>query len=174
MSTRKQGAVRPTHQWELLVPQFEWPEQERYEEIRPLVLFDVAVAERAQEVGTSESTLYRRLDRFAEEGMEAHFDVPTAKRRSLPPAVRRLILDLNAEHPPFNFNEIANVVRAAFGRKPDVRSVGRVLEEEPIPLKMVRRYPPYHEAEDMLEAGARTCSREGRKTAPEDKNEECG
>ena len=51
----------------------EWPEQERYEELRPLVLFDVSVAERAQEVGTSASTLYRRLDGFAEEGMEALF-----------------------------------------------------------------------------------------------------
>jgi len=55
MSARKRGGVRPTHEWELLVPLFEWPEQERYEQIRPLVLFDVAVAERAQEVGTSAS-----------------------------------------------------------------------------------------------------------------------
>ncbi len=73
MSARKRGGVRPTHEWEPLLPLFEWPEQERYEEIRPLVLFDVAVAERAGEVGVSESTLYRRLDRFAEEGMESLF-----------------------------------------------------------------------------------------------------
>ncbi len=50
MSARKRGGVRPTHEWKLLVPLFEWPEQERYEEIRPLVLFDASVAERAQEV----------------------------------------------------------------------------------------------------------------------------
>ncbi len=154
MSARKRGGVEPTHEWELLVPLFEWPEQERYEEIRPLVLFDVSVAERALEVGTSASTLYRRLDGFAEEGMEALFDAPAAKRRRLPPAMRRLILDLKAEYPRFNPNEIANVVRAAFGRKPDVRSVGRVLEEEPMPLKMVRRYPPYHDAGDVLDARA--------------------
>jgi hypothetical protein len=48
--------VEPTHDWQLLVPLFEWPEQERYEEIRPLKLFDVSVAERAAEVGTSAST----------------------------------------------------------------------------------------------------------------------
>jgi len=51
MSARKRESVRPTHEWESLVPLFEWPEQERYEEIHPLVLFDVSVAERAQEVG---------------------------------------------------------------------------------------------------------------------------
>jgi transposase/transposase-like protein len=154
MSARKREGVRPTHEWELLLPLFEWPEQERYEEIRPLVLFDVSVAERAEQVGTSASTLYRRLDRFAEEGMEFLFDAPTAKRRRLPPSVRRLIVDLKAEYPAFNLNEIANIVHACFGRKPDVRSVARVLEEEPMPLKMVRRYPPYHEARNVREARA--------------------
>ncbi len=154
MSARKRGGVQPTHEWELLVPLFEWPEQERYEEIRPLVLFDVSMAERAAEVGTSASTLYRRLDRFAENGMESLFDAPATKRRRLPPAVRRLIVDLKAEYLRFNLNEIANVVDACFGRKPDIRSIERVLDEEPLPLKMVRRYPPYHEAEDVREARA--------------------
>jgi transposase len=142
VSANKRQRVRPTHEWELLLPLFEWPERERYEEIRPLVLFDTSVAERAAEVGTSASTLYRRLDRFAEEGMESLFDAPTARRGRLPPAVRRLIVDLKAEYPAPNLNEIANVVRAAFGRKPGVRSVGCVLSEEPLPLKIVRNYPP--------------------------------
>jgi hypothetical protein len=53
MGRGKLGNVEPTHGWQLLLPLFGWPEQERYEEIRPLVLFDVPVAERAQEVGTS-------------------------------------------------------------------------------------------------------------------------
>ena len=154
MGRSKRGGVEPTHEWGLLVPLFEWPEQERYEEIRPLVLFNASVAERAAEVGKSASTLYRRLDRFAEEGMEALFDAPAAKRRRLPPAVRRLIVDLKAEYPAFNLNEIANVVRACFGRKPDYRSVARVLDGEPLPLKIVRNYPPYHENEDPREGRA--------------------
>lgn len=33
MSARKRESVRPTHEWESLVPLFEWPEEERYEEI---------------------------------------------------------------------------------------------------------------------------------------------
>jgi putative transposase len=154
MSARKRDGVRPTHDWELLLPLFEWPEQEDYETIRPLVLFDVTVAERAAEVGVSASTLYRRLNRFEEEGMESLFGAPTARRKRLPPAARRLILDLKAKYPRFNTNEIANVVNACFGRKPDVRSVARVLDEEPMPLKMVRRYPPYHEAEDVRDGRA--------------------
>jgi transposase len=154
MGASKPRRIEPTHDWQLLLPLFEWPEQERYEQIRPLVLFDASVAERAAEVGTSASTLYRRLDRFAEEGMESLFDAPKAKRRRLPPAVGRLIVDLKAEYPAFNLNEIANVVRAAFGTKPDVRSVERVLSEEPVPLKIVRNYPPYHESEDPRQGRA--------------------
>lgn len=65
MSANKRGGVRPTHQWKLLVPLFEWPEQERYEQIRPMVLFDASVAERAAEVETSSGTLCQWLDRFA-------------------------------------------------------------------------------------------------------------
>jgi putative transposase len=154
MSANRRRKVDPTHDWQLLLPLFGWPEQERYEEIRPLVLFDASVTERAREVGSSASTLYRRLDRFAEEGMESLFDASTAKRRRLPPAIRRLVVDLKAEYPAFNLNEIANVVSAVFGRKPDVRSVARVLAEEPVPLKIVRNYPPYHEIEDPQEARA--------------------
>jgi transposase InsO family protein len=63
-------------------------------------------------------------------------------------------VDLKAEYPAFRLNEIANIVHACFGRKPDVRSVARVLEEEPVPLKIVRNYPPYHEARDVREARA--------------------
>ena len=137
-----------------MVPLFEWPEQKRYEEIRPLVLFDVSVAERAEEVGLSQSTLYRKLGGFEAEGMESLFASQTARQRKLPPAIRRLIVDLKAEHPPFNLNEIANVIRACFGRKPDVRSVGRVLAEEPVPLKIVRNYLPYHEIVDPREGRA--------------------
>ena len=63
-------------------------------------------------------------------------------------------MDLKAEHPAFNLNEIANIVRACFGRKPDVRSVARVLAEEPLPLKIVKNYPPYHEAQNPAQGRA--------------------
>jgi transposase len=101
MSRRIRRSVEPTDDWKQLKLLCRWPEQERYEEIRPLVLFDASVADRAEEVGTSASTLYRRLSRFEEGGMENLFDAPTAKRKKLPPAIRRLILDLKAEYPRF-------------------------------------------------------------------------
>jgi putative transposase len=77
--------------------------------------------------------------------MEGLFESEAAKRRRLPPNIRRLIVDLKSEYQPFNLNEIANVVRACFGRKPDVRSVKRVLDEEALPLKLERNYPRYHQ-----------------------------
>lgn len=83
--------------------------------------------------------------------MEGLFEAETAKRRRLPPNIRRLIVDLKAEYPPFNLNEIASVVGACFGRKIDVRSVRRVLNEEALPLKMGRNDPRYHEMEDSGE-----------------------
>ncbi len=153
MAGRRQR-VEHTEDWEQLRLLVKWPEQERYEEIRPMVLFDASVVERAAEVGISASTLYRRLDRFAGDGIEGLLDAPTAKRKRLPPSVRRLIVDLKSEYPAFNTNEIANVVHACFGRRPDYRSVARVLDEEPVPLKIVRNYPPYHETEDVRDARA--------------------
>lgn len=91
--------------------------------------------------------------------MESLFDAPAAKRRRLSPAVRRLIVDLKTEYPRLNLNELANAVRAAFGREPDVRSVKRVLDEKPVPLKIVplkivRNYPPYHASKDPREGRA--------------------
>jgi putative transposase len=142
---RKRKRVGPTHEWERLVPLFEWPEQENYEVIRPLVLFGEPVAGRASEVGLSERTLYRRMDRFEIEGMESLFDSEPAKRRlRLPPAIRRLIVEVKSEYPRLYLNEIANIVYVRFGRRPDPRSVRRVLEEEPIPLKIIKRFAPYH------------------------------
>ncbi len=142
---RKRPRVEPTDDWQEILPLCWWPEQVEYERIRHPVLFGSPVNERAEETGVSERTLQRRIERFEKEGMEGLFEAETAKRRRLPPNIRRLIVDLKAEYPPFNFNEIANIVRACFGRKPDVRSVKRVLDEEALPLKLERNYPRYHE-----------------------------
>src|SRR5215210_185774 len=142
---RKRPRIEPTDDWQELLPLFWWPEQVEYERMRQPVLFGSPVAERAEETGVSERTLQRRIERFEREGMEGLFGAEAAKRRRLPPNIRRLVVVLKAEYPPFKLNEIANVVRACFGRKPDVRSVKRVLDEEALPLKLERNYPRYHE-----------------------------
>jgi transposase len=101
--------------------------------------------------GVSERTLYRKIAAFREEGMESLFDAPKAKRRVLPPAIRRKIVDLKAEHPPLNLEEIANICGTLFGRRPDGQTVKAVLEESAIPRKLVRRFEPYHEIPDDRE-----------------------
>jgi putative transposase len=144
---RKRPRVEPTEDFQQILPLCWWPEQVEYERMRQPVLFGSSVAERARETGVSESTLRRRIGRFEDEGVEGLFATKKAKRRKLPTNIRRLIVDLKAEYPPFNLNEIANIVGACFGRKPDVRSVKRVLDEEALPLKLERSYPRYHEME---------------------------
>jgi hypothetical protein len=90
MSARARNGrrVERTDDWEQLEILFGWPEQARYELIRPLVLFGEQVAERAAQTGTSASTLYRRTSRFEAEGMASLFDSEKVRRRKLPPSVR--------------------------------------------------------------------------------------
>lgn len=142
---RTQEGVEPNDEWEQLKLLCRWPEQSAYEEVRPLVLFGLPVAERAEETGSSERTIYRRISRFESEGMDALFASEGAKRRALPPAMRRFVVDLKAEHPPMRPHEIASVCYVRFGRRPDYRTVERVLAEEPMPLRMVRRFAAYRE-----------------------------
>lgn len=79
--------------------------------------------------------------------MDGLHGTEAAKKQKLPPSIRRFIVDLKAEYPPFNLNEIANIVRVCFARKTDVRSVKRTLDATALPLKLERNYPPYHEME---------------------------
>ncbi len=94
--------VEPTDEWEQVELLCAWPEQRDYELIRPLVLFGAPADGRSQETGASSGrTLRRKAARFGAEGMESLFGSETARRRKLPPAMRRLVVDLKAEHPAF-------------------------------------------------------------------------
>jgi Helix-turn-helix domain len=81
---RRRERVEPTEEWEQLALLCRWPAQLAYEEIRPLTLFGGSVAERARETGTAERTLYRRVGRFEEEGVESLFGSGAARRKRLP------------------------------------------------------------------------------------------
>jgi putative transposase len=156
MGRNKRPKAEPTDDWELLFPLFEWPEQQAYEELRPLVLFGGSVAERAGETGTPERTMYRRVERFEKDGMLSLFATDPAsaraKRRGLDPAIRRMIVELKAEHPKLNANEIANIVYVRTGRRLGKHTPARILAEEVIPLKLSRLLEPYHETEDVKDA----------------------
>jgi hypothetical protein len=141
-AARRRRRVGPTDDWEQPELLCLWPEQRDYELIRPLVLFGSPAAERAGETGAaSERTLQRRARRFEAEGVESLFGSDRAGHRQLPPALRRRIVDLKAEYPGFNLNEIANVCYVLFGRRPDQKTRRRVLAEESVPLRMGRRFP---------------------------------
>jgi putative transposase len=156
MGRGRRRKVQPTEKWHELLPLFEWPEQQAYEELRPLVLFGGSVAERARETGTPERTMYRRVERFEEDGMMSLFATDPAaaraRRQGLEPAVRRMIVELKAEHPKLNANEIANIVYVRTGRRLGKHTPGRVLAEEVVPLKLSRLFEPYHETQDVREA----------------------
>ena len=47
--------------------------------------------------------------------------------------------------------EIASICYVGFGRRPSKDTVKRILEEEPMPFKMVRRFDPYQETEEPME-----------------------
>jgi hypothetical protein len=154
---RRRGRIEPTDEWEQIELLCGWPEQREYELIRPLVLFGSPAAERALETSAaSERTLQRRAARFDAEGMESLFGSEHARRTKLPPAIRRRIVDLKAEYPSFNLNEIANAVYVCFGRRPETtRASGVSSRRSPCrSLRMVRRYPPYHEIPEGRERRA--------------------
>lgn len=99
------------------------------------------MAERARQTGSGERTLYRRVGRFEEEGMETLFAPAHARRGRLPPSMDWLTVDLKADHPVFNPNEIANACHVRFERRPDRKTVVGAPAEEPVPLRIVRRFP---------------------------------
>jgi putative transposase len=145
IAKRRRRRADPTDDWEQLELLCAWEEQREYERIRPLVLFGEPIPERAVQTGTSERTLYRRIAGFEEDGMRSLFGSDPAKRRVLPASLRRLIVDLKAEHPTLNLNEIARICYVRTGRKPHLATVRGVLDEEPVPIKAFRRFEPYHE-----------------------------
>ncbi len=99
-----------------------------------------------------ERTMYRRVERFEREGMASLFGTDPAatraKRQGLEPAIRRMIVDLKAEHPALNHNEISNIVYVRTGRRLGDHTAAGVLSEEVVPLKLSRLFEPYHETED--------------------------
>ena len=76
---RRDGRAEPTDDWEQLELLSRWPEQVRYELIRPIVLFDLPPAARARETGAAfERTLQRRA------ALWLHEKTLTLEHRGLP------------------------------------------------------------------------------------------
>ncbi len=134
-----------TDSWTQLQLRFRWPEQRTYELIRPVVLFGDSAEARARDTGEPIRTVYRHLQRFAAQGFAgltaaAH----PAPRRTLPPAVRQMILDLHREHPALNPNEIARICHMGLNYRPGARTIKRVLAETAPTQAAPRRFRPFH------------------------------
>ena len=141
--------VAPTDDWEQLRLLAGWPEQVAYELLRPVVLFGRSPAERARETGAAERTLYRQADRFDQLGMRSLF-TPTKveKHRRIPAEIRDHLLALKAEHPAFRVQELTTICWVRFGRRLSHHTVKRIIAEGPLPTRVSRQFPPYHQLAD--------------------------
>ena len=151
MAPPKRPRRTPTDDWEQLRLVVGWPEQETYEMLRPIVLFGQAAAARARVVGVSERTLDRKADRFDAAGMASLFDTAERSpddRRLLPADIRYRILALKAEYPALRPHEIAEICRRRDDCRVSHKTVQRVLDSDPLPTNVTRRYPLYAQMPD--------------------------
>jgi putative transposase len=61
---------------------------------------------------------------------------------------QRAILILKAEHPAFHPHAIATICGVQFGLRPSHHTVRRIRAEDPLPILVGRRFPPYHDIAD--------------------------
>src|SRR5260370_7695732 len=85
MTRAKRERRERTDNWELIQQWCRMPEQRLYESIRPITLFGLPPAERAQETGLAESTLRRTADAFDSLGMAGLFPPTQQQRKRHPP-----------------------------------------------------------------------------------------
>ncbi len=152
MPARKRKRRERTHDWQDIQQYTLWPEQQLYEKIRPVVLFQESAAVRAKEIGDSPRTLQYHAQQFEQVGMASlshkeRAPAPSAGR-SLPEDMRQLIVNLKAEYPSFTPHEIATICFLHFERRPSDHTVKRILADGPKPSISGRRYPLYAEIAD--------------------------
>ncbi len=92
MPKAKRERRERTDNWELIQQWCRHPEPRLYESSRPIALFGLPPAERAQETGGAESTLRRAAEAFDTHGVISLFRPTKAQRddrhRSLPVPMR--------------------------------------------------------------------------------------
>lgn len=136
-----------TDEWARIKQWTLWPEQELYEQIRPIILYGQTPGERAKEINAAQRTLSRKADEFERYGMQSLFDShqpreQTETSRSLPEEIRQAIVDLHREMPSMSWREIADICFIRFGRKPSHHSVKHIATSGSPPPLTARRYQP--------------------------------
>ena len=152
----KRSRRERTDEWQSIKQWTLWPEQELYEQIRPILLFGETAGERAKEINAAQRTLSRKADEFERYGMQSLFasqepreDVETSK--TLPPEIRQLIVDLHAELPAMSWREIAEICYIRYGRRPAHHSVKHIATSGSPPSLQARRYQPWRMIPDPAE-----------------------
>ena len=138
-----------TDEWASIKQRTLWPEQELYEQIRPLLLFGETAGERAKETGEAARTLSRKADEFERDGMQSLFSSgeaggERATSKTLPPEMRQLIVNLHAELPTMSWREIDEICYIRYDRRPAHHSVKHLATSGPPPSLQARRYQPWH------------------------------
>ena len=149
-----QRTREPSPAWQQLEMKLTCPKQHVYELIRPVVLFDQPVAERAAETATAERTLYRHVQTFRQHGLGATQRPATAPIRAaarLPAEAIAYLLAIKAEYPPMRHYELATICLVRFGRRPSIKTVKRALATNSLPMLTTRRFPPYLTSPDIVE-----------------------
>jgi transposase len=147
----------PTQDWQQLRPLLTDPAQITYEIIRPVLLFGANPKERAAETGLSARTIYYRANLFDQAGMASLLPptlpppVPKLDKRTLPPPMRQVLVDLKAEYPLLKIHELATICYVQFGRRPGAQTIKLVLADGPKPLRTMRRFPAYAEIPDPVQ-----------------------
>jgi putative transposase len=145
-----------TDEWASIKQWTLWPEQELYEQLRPMLLFGETAGERAKEIDVPQRTLACKADEFERYGMQSLFSSgeqggERAIRNSLPPEIRQLIVDLHTELPTMSWREIAEVCYIRYGRRPDHKSVKHIATSSPPSSLQARRYQLWHQIPDPAE-----------------------
>lgn len=152
----KRNLRERTEEWASIKQWTLWPEQELYEQIRPLVLFGETAGERAKEIDVPQRTLSRKADEFERYGMASLFSSgeqggERETSKTLPPEIRQLIVDLHAELPTMSWREIAEICSIRYGRRPAHHSVKHIATSRLAPSLQTRRYQPWEMIPDPAE-----------------------
>jgi hypothetical protein len=123
------------------------------------VVFGAAPVERAKQTGVSARTIFRKVGRFDELGMQRLFEAePVEDKRALPVALRQAIIQLKPEDPAFRPGELATICQVRFEPRPSHATIKQILFMEPVPEQIQRRFSRYAEMADPLDRRLSSCS----------------
>jgi len=153
MPAAKRVHTPATDAWDDLQLRLRWPEQYDYEVIRPVVLFGLPVADRAEQTGVSPRTIARHADRFDAEGFAGSAEtdpvttgsdvrpIVAGRRRTLASGEADLLHEEAVVVLEVLLDDLA-VLPAGDSREHEVEGLAGRLDEGPVRLLERRRERP--------------------------------